>query len=240
MFEKLQESLATFGMDSAEKTAYTKAAKYGNTDKNVKPTGIDLTGAEVYTGYNEILKALNINLDNIFGKRVKLKVFIVRHNLVVNCETVKKSPRTMLSFFVNENDYSIYAVADSKFLTIGKKYQAALLVYQLIERYGINLYMIADKKPRSIKIDADTSADVYDLAAEAYITTAALFGTFTTKRALSIERELLYKTSRTAIKDTKEAIKTETVNAEQNNNNNTQQQPGNGPDPTPDPAAQPA
>lgn len=238
MFEKLQESLATFGMDSTEKTAYTKAAKYGDADKNAKPTGIDLTGAEVYTGYNEILKALNINLDTMFGGKVKLKVFVVRHNLVANCETVKKSARAMLSFFINENDYSIYAVADSKFLTIGKKYQAALLVYHLMARYGANLYGITETEPRRIKIDADTSTEVYDLDADAYILTAALFGTFTTKRALSIERELLYKTSRTAIKDTKEAIKSETTNAEQNNN--AQQQPGNGSNPTPDPAAQPA
>lgn len=236
MFEKLQESLATIGMDAQEKKAYTNSAKFGDADKNAAPTGIDLTGAEIYTGYKEILKALNIEIKD-FLPGYDLRVYVVRNNISADMDTVKKSAKTMVSILTPKiGDTVIRVVTDSKFLKLAKKYQATLLAYNLLKKFGKQV-VDSSGGPRIIKTD-NGEYGVYDIGSLAYIMTAALFGTWTTRKAISLEMQMMYKTSKDSIKHAKEEMESdfdESIEPDEQESSSQSQS-----EPQPEPQGQPA
>lgn len=232
MFEKLQESLATIGMDAQEKKAYTASARY-DSDKNKAPINvIDLTGAEVYTGYKETLDALNIHISD-FLPGYTLDVYVMRHNVAIPTDKVKTSTKSLISFISPRiDDSKIRALVDARFLKLGKKHQAALLIYNIFKTYGKNIfgYFINDCTVRRAIINNEQYA-ILDLDTKAYCATAALFGPMTTKKAINLALQMMYKTSKTVIKNIKEELESDLDEALQDENEEPQPQAQAGPQP---------
>lgn len=230
MFEKLQESLATIGMDAQEKKAYTASARY-NSDKNKAPINvIDLTGAEVYTGYKETLDALDIHIGDL---GYTLDVYVMRHNVAIPTDKVKTSAKSLISFISpRTSDFKIRALVDARFLKLGKKYQAALLIYNICKTYGKDIFasFINDSAIRRAIINGEQYA-ILDLDTKAYCATAALFGPMTTKKAINLALQMTYKTSKTVIKSIKEELESDLDEALQNEDEEPQPQAQAGPQP---------